>query len=336
MNPFKISLILLLVSGCAAKSNIGRDVMQEAGSGTSFQTKLRGNPQLQFLKANGRSGKLCNPANTKQKLPRVKLTGSNLDKEQRAAVSCAADGLSITARFSAIVDPGTYYYSFEDTGDIKTAMRAVVLFKPTQEDKESSSDQFYQGAKALNDGANEGEIAPGEGDKTDWWKVEVPKFTRYSMLYTQESEITDMIVQLFRMQSGSLQLVATLKERKDFQTGLEGNYFIKAQGKVYGRSSKYNLLVKKLDSGGGSGGAISREDIPVVDSWAISSSVSAVLLGAGSAKGLKSGDSIKLFDAKSQKLIDACEIASVSELEAECHLSRVLQADIQLKARRTL
>lgn len=329
MKLIKFMLISTFLSACAAKQvQLGQDQYENIRR-ISFSTKLTGQARVLLESAN--TQKACKSGSA---LPRVELSGKSMEEEIRAKIYCAKSHRFVIASFQKRLRPGEYTVLVR-SGELSKSITGVVVFKPLQEERFSGADQKFQGAQQLKTGVNEGSIQPSLADKTDWWQLAVDDFSRFSIVFTHDSKPGEVDVRLFRLRGTKLELVKTFQESRASRLALQGQYFLRVQGQLFGRNANYNISLKKT-SQQDKGPVAKLTKINILDAWPINEKKSAILVSVGSNEGLKEGDQLKVFSAKGKRLLDACTLTNISELESECHISAVISSPDQIEVRSNL
>ncbi len=237
--------------------------------------------------------------------------------------------------FKDILQPGKYEFDLQEHGNLTSPYIGSILPAPVEPERNSDADQTVIGATALQLGANRGTLSPGEGDLTDWWKLEVPQYTKMTFIYQHNNEAQEVAASLYRLNDNRPTMLATLRNKIPLTLDLEGAYAVKITGLKFGTPSEYSisLAAGSAPKSGGSGspapssgtGAPTSggplDNLNVLDSWSIDESTSAVLVAAGAAAGVKSGDFFKIFRKSDRRFILGCKVIGVAPEESECHFT---------------
>jgi hypothetical protein len=325
---FFLMFVIPLLSGCAGKRlELGHEKHSSIDRGR-FEVKTAGTPRVLVEASNLKD--LCR----QKRLPPVSIDGKNLGEDLTSEVYCDRNQKVMIARFRGRLEPGEYRVRINSQGFSKPLASSVV-FSPLRPEEFSEADRRLEGAKALEEGVNEGTINSSAADRTDWWRIEASSFSRFSIVFSHDGSPGELTTEIFRMLDGKLEKIRTLKPDQSTQVPLEGEYFFKVAGNLFGQNANYHIALRKLNPSQGAVGS-RQESLPVLDAWPIDQQWSAVLLGVGTREGLQPDQELKVFSQNGNKLIDVCRIKTLVERESECHIQKQILTTHELVVRRSL
>lgn len=250
---------------------------------------------------------------------------------------CRQTDRVIFQSFEGVVPPGKHLLETDTSGSLPSPLRGTVLFLPEEKEKKSGPDQAYPGATPLSDGVNQTTLSSAGADLTDWWTVTLDTYTPVSFFFQTDGRKGMVSAKVFRLNGSSLAYKQELPTHSNVTLGLEGTYYIKVVAKPYAPLTQYSISLKKMESKpqeGGAGGGVKLSEFPVLETWAIDSKRTAILIQLSEPGQIKEGETLKIFSGS--QFLDICKVVGVGSSEFECHSNRTIQTKTALTARRSL